>query len=131
MQTLPARYWIDKECPDLKEAVTAVRDEVLPSIPDFTDFRVYPVKGIRQLGKFVTGTAEHPILAVSPSAHRRASDKYTVDLETAMQSTIVHLLALAVMEARGLPLNVDRAEAVAKYWHNTGNLPEWVTEGKK
>lgn len=131
MKNLPSRYWIDKECPDLKEAVTAVREEVLPSIPDFAEFKVYPVKGIRQLGKFVTGTADQPILAVSPSAHRRASDKYTVDLETAMQTTLVHLLALAVMEARGLPLNVHRAEAVAKYWHNTGNLPEWVTEGKK
>ncbi len=131
MKNLPSRYWIDKECPDLKEAVTAVREEVLPSIPDFAEFKVYPVKGIRQLGKFVTGTADQPILAVSPSAHRRASDKYTVDLETAMQTTLVHLLALAVMEARGLPLNVHRAEAVAKYWYNTGNLPEWVTEGKK
>lgn len=125
--TLPRRYWEEPASDLLRQAEAEVRDGALPGIPDFKDFSVHAVKGIRMLGKYVSGSHRRPVVAVSHNACKRAGEKYGVDLYTCYLTTILHELGHAIQEARGRRLDEDEAEEVAHCYWSCGRLPSWVT----
>lgn len=128
---LPPRYWEEPASELLRKAEAEVRENVLPLIPDFEDFSVHAVKGIRHMGKYVANSHKKPVVVVSQSACAKAGDKYDVDLYTCYLTTILHELGHAIQEARGKRLDEDEAESVAHTYWSFGQLPKWVTAKRK
>lgn len=116
---IPTRYAPDFESDTdlLDEVVDEVRSEVLPRLKDVKKITVHAVKGIRHLGKYVHGTKKNPVILVSLRACERASEKYDADEYTTVLTTVLHELAHAVQEIRGLPFDEKQAEDFAyEYW---------------
>lgn len=118
---LPARYTPDKGSDLLDEAIEEVQ-EVLSEIKEIQEIQVYAVKNIRHLGKYVHGTKRKPTILVSLRACKRASDMYGADPYDAILTTILHELAHAIQEVKGLPFDEEQAEEFAHSYWETGEL---------
>lgn len=128
---LPLRYTRDTESDTrvLDEAIDEVRRNLLYYIEEVKEIEVHPVKGIRHLGKYVHGSKEQAVILVSLRACERASKKYDVDLYTSVYTTILHELAHAIQEVRGLPFDEEQAENFAKTCWDQG-LPPLHSDGR-
>jgi hypothetical protein len=129
---IPPRYTPDADHdrhPDLIEAMEDVRRNVLYYIEEVEEIHVHAVKNIRHLGKYVHGSKEKAVILVSVRACERASKKYDVDLYTSVFTTILHELAHAIQEVRGLPFDEEQAERFARTCWESGGPPNLTGDG--
>lgn len=129
---LPPRYILCKLDDDtLAGAEREVREAVLPYIPDFKDFRLYPVRNFRKhLGKYILNSHKLPVVVIDPRACKKAAEEYECELHTVYLTTILHELGHAVQEARGLKFDEEQAESLALVYWRTGDIAQWVKDIK-
>jgi hypothetical protein len=91
---------------------------------------VHTVIGIRHLGKYIIGTVPNPIVLVSLRAVERACEKFGVDWECGIETTIVHELGHAIQESLGLRFDEGQAERFAKNWYYDRKVIEFKGENQ-
>ena len=124
------RYYIPNESdPDmvatLNQVVIDLKSRLLPKLLPlkiFTDFEVHVVGNIQHLGKYVNGSFRRPVVLVTLAGIKQSCDKYDVDYETGIETTITHELGHAIQQGLGLPPNEDQAEQFAYQWHYSGQV---------
>jgi hypothetical protein len=74
---------------------------------------VYVVRGLRDhLAKYVDGTSSMPVIVIDYASIARASDKYDVSLDLALDTTLMHEYGHAYVETRGVAERHDGALAI-------------------
>ena len=112
----------------LERVKTETEVHLLPLLGVFSGFNAAYVKGMRRntLGLYVNGTSSYPYIALSWNAIKRTCDKYDVRYQVGIETTLVHELGHAIEDTMGLKANEERAEGLARCWHETRTVsPEF------
>jgi len=75
-------------------------------------------EGNGTLAKYVYGTAPYPVFVINLQEIKKSSDKYGVEIETAIETTLTHELGHAIQDWMGLDLDEREAEEFARHWYD-------------
>ena len=75
-------------------------------------------EGNSTLAKYVYGTAPYPVFVINLQEIKKSSDKYGVEIETAIETTLTHELGHAIQDWMGLDLDERVAEEFARHWYD-------------
>jgi preprotein translocase subunit YajC len=113
----------------MQRIVEQVKQDVLPELQKFgvSDFTVHFAKRIGRgdLARWVRGSVNPPVIVLDSDYITRSCEQYGVDLETGVETTILHELGHALLFKYDLDWNDEEAaEEFAKQWHFNGTFPE-------
>ena len=111
----------------VNDIVSQIKAELLPLLPLIPDFEIQFIKGLRRdLGKLWRGTSKKPLILLCMNAIVKVSEEIGAPVALAIETTIVHELAHAIQEQKGLPLSESQAEDLASHWFDWREVREWA-----
>ena len=93
-----------------------LKKDLLPKLKLFGNFVVTPILFYAEreaIAVYINGTCEHPVIGVDIPKTLEACRLYDTELETAIESSILHELAHAIQEWKDKPFDEDEAEDFA------------------